>query len=198
MKFGPTRELYAYWNVARRGRAAPERGDLDLTTVRSALPDLVALERDEAGMRRIRHAGDRVDRLLGRGLAGAPFRDLWSEPRARTEIDRLTCLVEDAQQPLLAGLSAFRGADALPCELLILPLRCGGRTHARLLALLAVGPGAPPAAPGVDAARLGPVATLRMLGLDETAARGRDRTRRLGRLIVHEGGGARRPDARAL
>ena len=187
MKRGPTRELYAYWNAARRARPAPERGDLDMTTVRGALPDLLALERDAVGLRRIRHAGARVERLLGEDLGGRVFVELWRDPAAAAEIDRLTRLVEDAQQPLLAGLSARRGEQTLACELLLLPLRSGGRTHARMLALLAADPAPPSAAP----ARLGPATSLRMLGVGEPGDQRRpapEGGRRRGRLLVYDGG----------
>ncbi len=187
MRLGPTRELYAYWNAARRARPAPERADLDLTTVRGALPDLLALERDDESAHRIRHAGARVERLLGGEIGGRMFAGLWPDPLAAAEIDRLARLVEDAQQPLLAGVSARRGEAALACELLLLPLRCGGRTHARMLALLACGAPAPSAAP----ARLGAVASLRMLGVGEPGDPRRplrEGARRRGRLIVYEGG----------
>lgn len=187
MRLGPTRELYAYWNAARRARPAPERGELDLTTVRGALPDLLSLERDAAGARRIRYAGVRIERLMGGAIVGRVFAGLWPDPAAAADIGRLAALVDDAQQPLLAGLTASRGEVAASCELLLLPLRSGGRTHLRMLALLALAPTPPSSAP----VRLGPVLTLRMLGVGEPGdpqrARG-EGARRRGRLLVYEGG----------
>ena len=46
MKHPCIRQLFAYWNHLRRGRAAPERGDIEPVAIRSLLADVTGLEID--------------------------------------------------------------------------------------------------------------------------------------------------------
>jgi hypothetical protein len=59
-----TRELFAYWDRLRKGRAAPERAGIDPAAIRNAPADTFLLEIDSACLFPIRR------RRLGRA-AGA-------------------------------------------------------------------------------------------------------------------------------
>lgn len=138
MKLAQTRELFAYWNQLRRSRAMPERGEFDPAAFRGALPDTFILEIDAAGRYPVRLSGTRLNALFGRDLKGRAFLDLWSDPASRREMARLLASVSDDALGVVAGLvAAPPGVPGADCELLILPLRHYGKTHARLIGCLA-------------------------------------------------------------
>lgn len=140
MKHQASRELYAYWNALRGGRAAPERRDIDPAAIRAVLADTVMIEVERSGSGRakfpIRLSGTRVNALLGSDLKGRSLTSLW-RLQDRREIAALATMVMDDTQPIVAGaIAGPPGADPVNLELLLLPLRYGGRTHARLLGAL--------------------------------------------------------------
>ena len=134
MKLPATRALYAYWVSQCRGRCAPDRHDLDPAGMGAVLPYTFMLEVDgEPGRFPIRISGTRLDALFGRDLKGQVFADLWCDA---DHADMRTMLggVLDGAQPAVAGFhGAPDGYVPVPFELLVLPLRHHGRTHARLL-----------------------------------------------------------------
>lgn len=134
MKHPATQALHAYWNAQRRGRCAPNRHELDPSEMRGVLPHTFMLEAGEAtGSFPIRISGTRLDALLGRSLKGEAFADLW--PAAgRNELQAILAGVLDEARPALVGVrGAPEGQAPMSFELLVLPLRHHGRTHARLL-----------------------------------------------------------------
>lgn len=138
MKLAQTRELFAYWNQLRRSRAMPERSEFDPAAFRGALPDTFILEIDAAGRYPVRLSGTRLNALFGRDLKGGSFLDLWRDPASRREMARLLAGVSDDALGVVAGLLASPpGVPGADCELLILPLRHYGKTHARLIGCLA-------------------------------------------------------------
>lgn len=140
MKLAPSQALYGYWHSLCGGRSAPDRHDLDPVAMRGVLAHTFMLEVDaaEPGRRRftVRLSGTRLDALFRREMKGADFADLWSG-QAQAEVMGLLDAVLDDTQPILFGLSgAPDGHAAIGFELLVLPLRHHGRTHARLLCSL--------------------------------------------------------------
>jgi hypothetical protein len=140
MKHPSSLELYAYWNQLRGGRAAPERGDIDPAEIRAVLADTLMIEVDQSPASRtafpIRLAGTRVNALFGTDLKGRSLTSLW-RLQDRRDIAALAAAVMDDTRPLVAGaIAAPPGEPSLSLELLLLPLRYKGRTHARLLGAL--------------------------------------------------------------
>ena len=158
MKNLSTRLVYDYWNELRGDRAAPERGEIEPGALRHALADTFVLENEPIGPV-FRLAGTRVCALFGGELRGRSFTALWPEVEAQGEIGRLVRTVMDESAGAVAGLSA-ETVDGAPIylELLLLPLRYRGRTHARLLG--AFSPASPPIWLGVDS-----IDTMRMISL---------------------------------
>ena len=161
MKFAASQQLYAYWNALRRARSAPERNDIDPSAIRGVLADTFIIEFDARRGFPLRIVGTRTNALFLRELRGAPFLELWRE-EDRPEARAILADVADEAQPFLIGASARpRGFAALDVEMLLLPLRHHGDTHARILGCCA-----PAAAPrwlglaGVDSLAL---LTLRAL-----------------------------------
>jgi hypothetical protein len=137
MRQTATRELFAYWYRLRKGRAAPERADIDPAAIRNVLADTFLLEIDSAGVFPIRLSGTRLNALWLSEQKGRSFLDLWADA-ARREVMALILTVLDGTQPVIAGVAAApQGRRAMNMELLLLPLRHNGKTHARVLGCLA-------------------------------------------------------------
>ena len=136
MKHQSTRELFAYWNELRGGRRAPERADIEPTAIRSVLADTFMLEVDLARGFPIRLAGTRVNGLLDADQKGRDFLALW-QAAERRNVAAVLMTVADGACPVVAGANgAPVGRDAAAFELMFLPLRHHGKTHARILGLI--------------------------------------------------------------
>ncbi|KPF71668.1 hypothetical protein IP69_05780 [Bosea sp. AAP35] len=133
MKNTSTRLVFEYWDALRGERAAPERGEIEPGALRHALADTFVLENELIGPV-FRLAGTRLCALLGQELRGRAFTALWPDIESQGEIRRLTQTVMDETAGAVAGLSAeTTGGATVYLELLLLPLRYRGRTHARML-----------------------------------------------------------------
>lgn len=140
MKHAASRMLHAHWDGLRGARAAPERGEIEPGEIRHILADSFILEIDpHARTAHVRLAGTRICALFGRELKGASFAALWG-PRPAAEPWRLVETVVEETAGLVAGLSGRTSeGDGLELEMLLLPLRHRGRTHARLIGALSAG-----------------------------------------------------------
>lgn len=136
MKNTSTRLVYEYWDALRGERAAPERGELEPGALRHALADTFVLENEPIGPI-FRLAGTRICALIGSELRGRAFTALWPDVESQGEMRRLVHTVMDETAGVVAGLSAETQTGApIYLELLLLPLRYRGRTHARVLGAL--------------------------------------------------------------
>jgi hypothetical protein len=155
MKHAATRALFAYWDRLRGERCAPERSEIDPTAIRGILADTFVIEVDDERRCPFRIAGTRVSALLGKELKGESFTALWSGPD-RDEGGALVDVIVNESAPAVASVVAWtRDGAAYDLELLLLPLRHRGRTHARILGSLS--PLAVPPRLGLD-----PVARLEL------------------------------------
>jgi hypothetical protein len=136
MKQSTTRNLFSYWNKLRAGRMAPERDAIDPAAIPSLLLDTFILEVDPGRTLPVRVAGARMASLFTRELKGLPFTQLFGDD----DRDCLAAIIEsvlDEPTPAVAGVSAAPpGRAPLDMELLLLPLRHHGKTHARILGAL--------------------------------------------------------------
>ena len=133
MKLAASQELYAYWTKLRGSRRAPERNEVDPGAIRGVLADTFILEVDPALGYPMRIAGSRTSSFFQRELRGAPFLDLWRGTDCMEILDIVASVADDSA-PILAGVSARpHGMPAVEFELLMLPLRHHGDTHARIL-----------------------------------------------------------------
>ena len=133
MKLAPCQQLFAYWDALRGARGAPERNDVEPGALRGVLADTFILQFSPKARFPFRVVGSRTNALFGRELRGAPFLDLWQEVD-QFEIARVIESVADGAQPFLVGARGGPdGAKLLDLELLLLPLRHHGATHARLI-----------------------------------------------------------------
>lgn len=141
MRTTSTRLLFQYWDHLRGARAAPERGEIEPGHLRHALLDIFMLE-NAHGQMLIRLGGTRLCALFGGEVRGRAFHDLWESVTVRVELTRMIDTVMDESAALIAGLSLIAAPSAegpgerVECELLLLPLRHGGKTHARVMGAL--------------------------------------------------------------
>ncbi len=190
MKHPVSRELHRYWTALRRHRAAPERADLDPAAIRGILADTFILETEpsEAAAFRFRLSGARLNALWLTDLKGCPLPSLF-RPEDRDGIGRALRTVVDHQVPAVAGLRAAPAGEsrAIHLELLLLPLKHRGRTHARMLG--AAAPFAVPSWLGLVPVEGFELVSVRYLD-EETAAPAALASpgRRRGHLVVHDGG----------
>jgi hypothetical protein len=169
MKNTSTRLVYDYWNTLRGERAAPERGEIEPGALRHALADTFVLENEQIGPV-FRLAGTRFCALMGHELRGRPFAALWPDVEAQGDMRRLVQTVMDETAGAVAGLSAeTRTGAPVYLELLLLPLRYRGRTHARILGALS--PAITPDWLGLDTIDSMRMISLRMLWPSAAPAR---------------------------
>lgn len=136
MRQGGTRELFAYWDCLRKERAAPERAEIDPSAIRNILADTFVLEIDSGCTFPLRLSGSRINALWLTEQKGRSFLTLWDDEERR-DIMALILTVLDGVNPVIAGVSAAPpGRTPMNFELLLLPLRHNGKTHARVLGCL--------------------------------------------------------------
>jgi hypothetical protein len=165
VKLAATIELYAYWNRLRGARSAPERNDVDPGAIRGVLADTFVLDFDARRGFPFRIAGSRANALFLKELRGFSFLDLWGSAD-REELDSiLHCVADEAQAFLIGAEARLPNLDAANVEIVLMPLRHHGLTHARVLGGLAVL--AAPAWMGLSGG--GPIALTSLRALDPPA-----------------------------
>jgi hypothetical protein len=162
VKLAATIELYAYWNRLRGARSAPERNDVDPGAIRGVLADTFVLDFDARRGFPFRIAGSRANALFLKELRGFSFLDLWRNAD-RAELDSiLHCVAAEAQAFLIGAEARLPNRDAADVEIVLMPLRHHGLTHARVLGGLAVH--VAPAWMGLSG--VGPIALTSLRALD--------------------------------
>jgi hypothetical protein len=162
VKLAASQELYAYWSRLRGARSAPERDDIDPSAIRGVLADTFILEFNPQRAFPMRIVGTRTKALFLRELRGAPFLGLWRGEDG-PELRAILASVADEAQPFLIGATGTPpGFAPIDIELLLLPLRHHGDTHARILGCCA--PDASPYWLGLIAVQSLALLTLRALG----------------------------------
>lgn len=135
MKQVATKELFAYWNLQRGRRAAPERLDIDPSTIRSLLSDTFILDYDQEGGFPFRISGSRTNQIMDRELRLKSFVSLWQDENKEAVLKVINS-VADGSVPVLCGVTAHRKGRSIEMEMLLLPLRHHGQTHSRLMGSL--------------------------------------------------------------
>lgn len=136
MRQQATRQLFAYWNAIRRERAAPDRAEIDPAAIRSILSDTFMIEADGDMSFALRLSGTRLNALWLSEMKGRSFVDLWGEDAP--SVAAVLWTVMDGAVPVVVGAGAApRDRDPANLEILLLPLRHQGRTHARILGAIA-------------------------------------------------------------
>jgi hypothetical protein len=127
MKHATSRGLYDHWDGLRRGRPAPERGDLPPTVLGSRLVEAFLLDLAAGTEPCYRFCGSEIAMRYGRDLAGEPFllpfaardRAILAERLAQLRVHAVGFVAGIAAETAGSGFSTY--------EFLLLPLR-GART----------------------------------------------------------------------
>jgi len=133
MKHPSARALHAYWDRLRKGRAAPERAEIDPAEIGRLLGDIFLLENNENPRHAVRLAGTRLCALIGHELRGRSFGAFFAAEDRPTLFGVLEG-VADGQIPAVVSLLGETDDDrSVDLEMVLLPLRHRGRTHTRML-----------------------------------------------------------------
>ncbi|MBK8008114.1 MAG: PAS domain-containing protein [Rhizobiales bacterium] len=133
MKHPSARALHAYWDRLRKGRAAPERAEIDPAEIGRLLGDIFLLENSDNPRHAVRLAGTRLCALIGHELRGRSFGAFFAAEDRATLFGLLEA-VADGQTPAVASLVGETDDNrTVDLEMVLLPLRHRGRTHARML-----------------------------------------------------------------
>jgi hypothetical protein len=129
--------LFSYWDGLRGERAAPERGDIEPGEIRHILADTFLLEIGADRQAVFRLGGTRLCALFGRELKGQLLQALWPAD-GQAEMQHFIDLVMDETAGVVVGLvGATDRGETLDLEMILLPLRHRGKTHARLMGTMA-------------------------------------------------------------
>jgi hypothetical protein len=136
MKHPSSRMLFSYWDALRGERAAPERGEIEPGEIRHILADTFILEIDPDRQARFRLGGTRLCALFGREVRGEALHALWPVD-AQDEMQHFIDIVIDEMAGLVVGIVGTTDQDArIDLEMILLPLRHQGKTHARVMGAL--------------------------------------------------------------
>ena len=128
-----SRTLYAHWIDVKCGQASPDRNDLDPSALGAILQDVFILGAEPGGPWRYRVAGTRLAGFANRELRDEPFERWWSAADRR-DLGRMLQRVVDEDAPLVGGAyGASIDQSRYEFELVLLPLRHGGRPGLRML-----------------------------------------------------------------
>lgn len=133
MKQKTLQTLYRYWNEVRAGRLAPQRLEIEPSSIAGILSETFMLERVDAATFNYRLAGTRLCELFGAELRGSNFLEGWNA-RDRILLDRLLAAV--CSQGAAAHLTFEAGADVrsrAEIDAILLPLLHGGNTIGRVI-----------------------------------------------------------------
>jgi hypothetical protein len=128
-----SKTLYTHWSDVKRGQASPDRNDLDPSALGAILQDVFILGAEPGGPWRYRVAGTRLAGFANRELRDEPF-ERWWNAGDRRDLGRMLQSVVDEDAPLVGGAYGT-STDQLryEFELVLLPLRHGGRSGLRML-----------------------------------------------------------------
>ncbi|MEM6324199.1 MAG: PAS domain-containing protein [Pseudomonadota bacterium] len=130
-------QVDAYWEALRRGRAMPDRSEVDPRGLGEALEYAFLMEQIAPGIGRIRVAGTHIRDLLGMEARGMPLTAMFL-PGAREQVaDALSAVSSTGQVADLTLKSpAGIGRPVLHARLFMAPLFHNGVQSARILGAL--------------------------------------------------------------
>lgn len=117
------RRVLDVWSAARNGRTVPERGAIDPVELGRALAHVWLCEREAASGRfRYRLAGERINEVYRRSLAGLYLDEIIPEPGIAVVQRRYSDVVDTPAAVRTAGLVYLRNERVFQGERVILPL----------------------------------------------------------------------------
>ena len=141
MRHAVSNELYTYWRMLRRGERPPERNAVDPGAIRGVLADTFVLDFDPVREFPLRISGSRINAVFLRELRGAAFLQIWREADRAAIATILGAAADEEAACVLLAHARPAGLAPVEIEVLLLPLRHQGATHARMLGSLVAGAG---------------------------------------------------------
>jgi hypothetical protein len=133
MRHPASKALYEHWNSLRRESIIPDRNDLDPAEIGPILQDIFILGARPGGPWIYRVAGTRLSAFARRELKDETF-DQWWRALDRKDARRISSGIAEDNVPLVGGVVGIAPDMANhDFELLLLPLRHGGRPGLRML-----------------------------------------------------------------
>jgi hypothetical protein len=117
--------LYTYWNGLRAGRVAPLRLEIDPSRIGAILPEILLLERMDAGTYCYRLAGTRLCEMFGSELRGTNLLDGWTAADRTALANDLALTCERGAATHLVMEASADSTRRVQLEAVLLPL-----THA--------------------------------------------------------------------
>ena len=137
MKFPAIAQVDAYWEGLRRGRAMPDRAEVDPRGLEGALEFAFMLEQIAPSVGRMRVAGMHLADILGMEVRGMPLTAFF-EPASRERVGQV--LADVVTTPKVADLLLTSdrglGRPALSARLYLAPLSNGDGNAMRVLGCL--------------------------------------------------------------
>ncbi|MCW2283498.1 hypothetical protein M2323_001270 [Rhodoblastus acidophilus] len=131
-----TKELFEYWNRLRGLRAAPDRSDVELATLKHLLNTTMMLEVDAGETFPVRVSCHGLNVLFACEQRACSFAALFA-PDDRPELRALLRACHSGFHPIVAGVAATSEVGDLAFfEAVLLPLGHGADAGARILAAL--------------------------------------------------------------
>jgi len=163
MRHPANKILYGYWRGFKGERAAPDCHEMDLTNVFRTLSDAFVIETELSYFVPAQLCGARVGAFWPPERPSRSFLGIWSEA-GREDVRTILRIVTDDATPVVAGARGYLvgGIEIADFELLLLPIRYFGKTHARVLGSLA--PGEQPLWLGRTPVEALNIVSLRVLG----------------------------------
>jgi hypothetical protein len=133
MRHDGSRALHAHWESLHRNNCPPDRNDLEPAVIGAYLQDVFILGADVDGDWTYRVAGTRLIAFAGRELRDESFSSWW-RAADRSDTSRVVLGVASEPTAIIGGVRghASNGRE-YDLELLLLPLRHGGRPGLRML-----------------------------------------------------------------
>jgi hypothetical protein len=133
MRHPASKVLYEHWSNLRHGSIIPDRNDLDPAEIGLILQDIFILGAQPGGPWMYRVAGTRLSAFARRELKDETF-DHWWRAIDRRDTRRMLGGIAEDSTPLVGGVVGIApDMTSHDFELLLLPLRHGGRPGMRML-----------------------------------------------------------------
>ena len=134
-----SKNLYEYWDRLRRGRRAPERGEIEPSDIRELLGDTFILEiNNRLKSISYRLAGTRLCGVYGKELKGYGYLGIWNEEHNLTIIRCVNKTYLDYTPVVISHVGKTYSGREVSLESLLLPLLPTTDGSARILGISSV------------------------------------------------------------
>jgi hypothetical protein len=117
--------IYRYWDSKRRGRAMPQRPDIDPSEIARLLPNIFMVDVEREPLRfRYRLIGTAICEFLGRDFTGRTIDAVNYRPEQAAELQKINGTVVETARPVACKGTIFYvpGREWLLTEAILLPL----------------------------------------------------------------------------